>query len=161
MIADSYKEIRMKELIKILNNACKLYYTGDDDPPMKDATYDRYLSELALLEEQTGIRLFGSRWPSVHRFVRRQLFFRVCQRSKNLLDDICFGVGCSFRYALRPPSISYLMCGDLFNVWRCATFCLLLLCPHASFRGQHKALLWKAEGCPLMDALARNSLSAL
>lgn len=62
MITDITKEARMADLIDILNDAARKYYTphNDEESPISDAQYDRYLSELIHLEAETGIRLKGS-----------------------------------------------------------------------------------------------------
>ncbi len=62
MITEFTKEARMADLIDILNDASSKYYTPheDDEPPISDAQYDRYLSELIHLEGETGIKLKGS-----------------------------------------------------------------------------------------------------
>ena len=60
MITDLTKETRMADLIDILNDASQKYYTSDEESPISDSQYDRYLRELVALEEETGIMLFGS-----------------------------------------------------------------------------------------------------
>lgn len=61
MITDCTKESRMADLIDILNDASRIYYTAhDEETAISDAQYDRYLSELIHLEEETGIKLAGS-----------------------------------------------------------------------------------------------------
>ena len=62
MITEFTKEARMADLIDILNDAARKYYTphNDEESPISDAQYDRYLSELIHLEAETGIRLKGS-----------------------------------------------------------------------------------------------------
>ena len=50
---------RMKELIKILNNASKYYYQFNT-PIMTDFEYDKLYDELVELEEKTGITLSNS-----------------------------------------------------------------------------------------------------
>lgn len=51
--------VRMRELIKVLNEAARAYYTEDTEV-MSNAEYDRLSDELAKLEEETGILLTGS-----------------------------------------------------------------------------------------------------
>lgn len=62
MITEPTKEGRMADLISILNDSCQKYYSPrtDEDILISDAQYDRYLSELIFLENETGIRLQGS-----------------------------------------------------------------------------------------------------
>lgn len=62
MITELSKETRMADLIDILRDAARKYYSprDDEESPLSDAQYDRYLSELMRLEEETGIRLEGS-----------------------------------------------------------------------------------------------------
>ncbi len=61
MITDITKESRMADLIDILTDASSKYYTTkDQESGISDAQYDRYLSELQHLEEETGIILAGS-----------------------------------------------------------------------------------------------------
>jgi len=62
MITEFTKEARMADLIDILNDAARKYYApiNDEESPISDAQYDRYLSELIHLEAETGIRLKGS-----------------------------------------------------------------------------------------------------
>jgi DNA ligase (NAD+) len=57
---DSPAIVRMKELVDELNESSRKYYSGgeeDDEPPMTDACYDRKLSELMFLEQETGVKL--------------------------------------------------------------------------------------------------------
>lgn len=62
MITEFEKESRMADLIDILNDAARTYYTSSngEESPVSDAQYDRYLRELISLEEETGIKLNGS-----------------------------------------------------------------------------------------------------
>jgi len=61
MITESTKESRMVDLISLLNDAnCKYYASHNEESTISDAQYDRYLSELLHLEEETGICLAGS-----------------------------------------------------------------------------------------------------
>lgn len=60
MITDLTKESRMADLIDILNDAARKYYTSDEESAISDTQYDKYLRELISLEDETGIRLFGS-----------------------------------------------------------------------------------------------------
>ena len=50
------KQERIKELVKILNEAAKVYYSGSDEI-MSNYEYDRLYDELVALEEETGIRM--------------------------------------------------------------------------------------------------------
>jgi len=54
------KEARMADLIDILYDARSKYYSGEEESPITDAQYDRYLVELANLEEETHTRLYES-----------------------------------------------------------------------------------------------------
>ena len=58
-MANTDKNIRMKELIKILNEASKAYY-ADDAEIMSNAEYDELYDELLALEEETDTILAGS-----------------------------------------------------------------------------------------------------
>ena len=62
MATDFEKEARMADLIDILNDSGRKYYTPNEgeEPPLTDAQYDRYLRELISLEEETGVALTGS-----------------------------------------------------------------------------------------------------
>lgn len=60
MSTDLTKETRMADLIDILNDAREKYYVSQEESPISDAQYDRYLNELVNLENETGIVLFGS-----------------------------------------------------------------------------------------------------
>lgn len=62
MITDLVKETRMADLIDILRDASKAYYSPvqGEDIVLTDAQYDRYLKELRDLEIETGIKLPGS-----------------------------------------------------------------------------------------------------
>ena len=61
MITEITKESRMADLIDILKDASSKYYTtNDEESAISDAQYDRYLSELMHLEDETGITLSGS-----------------------------------------------------------------------------------------------------
>ena len=62
MITKYTKESRMSDLICILNDAARRYYSPrtDEDILISDAQYDKYLSELIFLENETGIKLEGS-----------------------------------------------------------------------------------------------------
>jgi DNA ligase (NAD+) len=61
MITEITKESRMADLIDILNDARSKYYGSQkEESSISDAQYDRYLSELTRLEEETGIKLSGS-----------------------------------------------------------------------------------------------------
>lgn len=51
---------RMEELVTLLNEACKLYYTGAGEPIISDRDYDKHVAELRELEHSTGIRLPNS-----------------------------------------------------------------------------------------------------
>jgi len=52
---------RMQTLIKILNEASRLYYSDtDNESQLTDAQYDRYLAELLALEDQLGYKLVDS-----------------------------------------------------------------------------------------------------
>lgn len=53
-------ELKMKKLVTILNDACQAYYSGQEESPMSDAQYDRYLTELKELEDAAGYRLAES-----------------------------------------------------------------------------------------------------
>lgn len=53
------KSERIKELIDILNEAGKVYYSGTDEI-MSNFEYDRLYDELVELENETGIRMSGS-----------------------------------------------------------------------------------------------------
>lgn len=53
------KTARIKELVEILNEAAKVYYSGNDEI-MSNYEYDRLYDELQKLEEETGIRMSGS-----------------------------------------------------------------------------------------------------
>jgi len=53
-------ELKMKQLVTILNDACRAYYSGIDESPMTDAQYDKYLDELRKLEEAAGYQLAES-----------------------------------------------------------------------------------------------------
>lgn len=53
------KSERIKELIYILNEAGKVYYSGTDEI-MSNFEYDRLYDELVELENETGIRMSGS-----------------------------------------------------------------------------------------------------
>jgi len=46
--------------VTILNEACQAYYSGQEESPMTDAQYDRYLEELKILEAEAGYRLAES-----------------------------------------------------------------------------------------------------
>ena len=48
---------RVEHLVGLLNNACRLYYNGTSESDMSDKEYDRYLTELEILEHESGIRL--------------------------------------------------------------------------------------------------------
>ena len=52
-------EERIKELIAVLNEAAKEYYSNDNEI-MDNLTYDRLYDELVLLEEKTGIHMSDS-----------------------------------------------------------------------------------------------------
>lgn len=54
------KKERMKELIHILNDARKKYYSGKVESPLTDDQYDSYMYELSFLEEALGVRMRGS-----------------------------------------------------------------------------------------------------
>ena len=53
------KSERIKELIDILNEAGKVYYSGTDEI-MSNFEYDRLYDELVELENETGIHMSGS-----------------------------------------------------------------------------------------------------
>lgn len=53
------KSDRIKELVDILNEAGRVYYSGTDEI-MSNYEYDRLYDELLALEEETGIHLSGS-----------------------------------------------------------------------------------------------------
>lgn len=53
------KQDRIKELVDVLNNAARVYYSGTDEI-MSNYEYDRLYDELAALEEETGIKMSGS-----------------------------------------------------------------------------------------------------
>lgn len=53
------KHDRIKELVDILNNAARVYYSGTDEI-MSNYEYDRLYDELVALEEETGIRMSNS-----------------------------------------------------------------------------------------------------
>lgn len=53
-------QAQMTRLVGILNDACQAYYAGQDESPMTDAQYDRYLAELQELEAAAGYRLAES-----------------------------------------------------------------------------------------------------
>lgn len=53
-------EKRMTCLVNMLNDACKSYYVGENESPITDAQYDKYLKELMTLEAASGYRLAGS-----------------------------------------------------------------------------------------------------
>ena len=57
------KQKRMKELVEILNEASKAYYSEDAEQ-MSNFTYDALYDELVQLENETGITLSGS--PTVN-----------------------------------------------------------------------------------------------
>ena len=50
---------RMKELIRVLNDASKRYYQ-DADPVMTDYQYDKLYDELCELEKSTGVVMSNS-----------------------------------------------------------------------------------------------------
>ena len=50
---------RIKELVNILNEAAKVYYSGTDEI-MSNYEYDKLYDELLKLEEETGIVLSAS-----------------------------------------------------------------------------------------------------
>ena len=52
-------EDRIKELIAVLNEAAREYYSNDNEI-MDNLTYDRLYDELVLLEEKTGIHMSDS-----------------------------------------------------------------------------------------------------
>ncbi len=54
---------RMKELVRILNEASRVYYQGQDEI-MPNYKYDKLYDELCALEERTGITMSAS--PTVH-----------------------------------------------------------------------------------------------
>lgn len=56
---DTSKNNRMRELIKILNEASKAYY-AEDVEIISNAEYDELYDELVLLESETGVVLAGS-----------------------------------------------------------------------------------------------------
>lgn len=65
MVGNLEKQLRMVELIDILNDASRKYYSStDEESPLTDSQYDKYLKELVELEEETGIKLKGS--PSLN-----------------------------------------------------------------------------------------------
>lgn len=53
------KQDRIKQLVDILNNAARVYYSGSDEI-MSNYEYDRLYDELTALEEETGIRMSNS-----------------------------------------------------------------------------------------------------
>lgn len=53
------KTDRIKELVEILNEASKVYYSGTDEI-MSNYEYDKLYDELVALEEETGIRMAQS-----------------------------------------------------------------------------------------------------
>ena len=53
------KQDRIKELVDVLNNAARVYYSGTDEI-MSNYEYDRLYDELVALEEETGIRMSNS-----------------------------------------------------------------------------------------------------
>lgn len=53
------KTDRIKELVEILNEASKVYYSGTDEI-MSNYEYDKLYDELLALEEETGIRMAQS-----------------------------------------------------------------------------------------------------
>lgn len=53
------KHDRIRELVDILNNAARVYYSGTDEI-MSNYEYDRLYDELVALEEETGIRMSNS-----------------------------------------------------------------------------------------------------
>lgn len=53
------ERMRMTELVKILDEAARVYYSGEDEI-MSNYEYDKLYDELTLLEEKTGIVLNGS-----------------------------------------------------------------------------------------------------
>ena len=58
---------RMKELVKKLNEAAKVYYQEDREI-MSNLEYDTLYDELQVLEEKTGVTLAGSRcFPLIKR----------------------------------------------------------------------------------------------
>ena len=58
-MADQAKENRIKELVKLLNEASKAYY-AEDTEIMDNFTYDRLYDELEALEKETGIFMSDS-----------------------------------------------------------------------------------------------------
>ncbi len=58
-MADQAKESRIKELVKLLNEASKAYY-AEDTEIMDNFTYDRLYDELEALERETGIFMSDS-----------------------------------------------------------------------------------------------------
>lgn len=54
---------RMKELVRQLNEAAKVYYQGQDEI-MSNYEYDKRYDELVMLEEKTGIVMSSS--PTIH-----------------------------------------------------------------------------------------------
>jgi len=56
----STSELWMRELIDILNDASRAYYTNDTDVIMSDAEYDKHMKELIRLEKDSGIYLPNS-----------------------------------------------------------------------------------------------------
>jgi len=56
-------ELKMQKLVALLNDACQAYYAGQEESPMSDEQYDRYLKELQALEASIGYRLAES--PSI------------------------------------------------------------------------------------------------
>ena len=59
---------RVKELIKVLNEASYAYY-AQDSPIMSDKKYDDLYDELENLEFETGLVLAGSATQKVQRYV--------------------------------------------------------------------------------------------
>ena len=53
-------EDKMKKIVELLNSACIAYYTGEEESPISDEEYDRYLSELRKLEDIAGYQLAES-----------------------------------------------------------------------------------------------------
>ena len=51
---------RMTYLVNLLNDACKSYYTGDNESTLTDSQYDKHLKELLELEAKAGYRLAES-----------------------------------------------------------------------------------------------------